>query len=193
MENRDLPSNPQLVRSFFRVVKKGTISKNLDAFASQGRMDLSTKPKSSLNFSDVDRELLQTLDRIFEKREFWPGKMIEEYVFSWTKIPGTDDKKLKEFLVKKYHIDWVYTAGIAKIEDGKTINISKKDKTISLTLISEDSEVILKINNTETDRFTAKKGNGELNIYIKKKGGDCYFCGLQLNCQLILNSRGGMQ
>lgn len=103
LEHRDLPRNPQLIRSFFRVVKKGTISKNLDAFASQGRMDLSTKPKSSLSFSDVDRELLQILDQIFEQREFRPGKMIEE------------------------------------------------------------------------------------------KGGDCYFCGLLQNCQLILNSRGGMK
>ena len=47
-------------------------------FASQGRMDLSTRPRSSLSFSDVDRELLQTLDKIFEQREFRPGKMIEE-------------------------------------------------------------------------------------------------------------------
>ncbi len=78
LEHKDLPKNPQLIRSFFRVVKEGKISKNLDAITSQGRMDLSTRPKSSLSFSDVDRELLQILDQIFEQREFRPGKMIEE-------------------------------------------------------------------------------------------------------------------
>jgi hypothetical protein len=78
LEHKDLPRNPELIRSFFRIVKEGKISKNLDAITSQSRMDLATKPKSSLSFSDVDRELLQTLDKIFEQREFQPGKMIEE-------------------------------------------------------------------------------------------------------------------
>jgi hypothetical protein len=99
------------------------------------------------------------------------------YVFSWMKVPGTDDKRLKEFLGKKYHIDWVYTAGIAKSEDGKTISISEEDTTLSLTLNDEDSEVILKIDNIETDEFIAKEENGELNIYeksIKDLLGDAY-------------------
>jgi len=88
-----------------------------------------------------------------------------QYVFSWTKIPGTDDKRLKEFLGKKYHINWVYTARIDKSEDGKTIRISKADTTLSLTLNDKDSEIILKIDNIEKDKFIAKEENGELNIY----------------------------
>jgi len=87
-------------------------------------------------------------------------------LFSWTKIPGTDDERLKEFLKKRYHIDWVYTAGFVKSEDGKTINISKEDITLSLTLNDEESDVILKIDNIETDKFIAKKENGELKIYL---------------------------
>lgn len=78
LEHKDLPRNPELIRSFFRKVREGKISMNLDAITSQSRMDLSTRPKSSLSFSDVDRELLQTLDKIFEQREFRPGKMILE-------------------------------------------------------------------------------------------------------------------
>jgi ATP-dependent helicase/nuclease subunit B len=78
LEHKDLPRSPELIRSFFRKVRERKISMNLDAITSQRRMDLSTRPKSSLSFSDVDSELLQTLDRIFEKREFRPGKMIEE-------------------------------------------------------------------------------------------------------------------
>jgi hypothetical protein len=109
-------------------------------------------------------------------------------LFSWTKIPGTDDERLKEFLKKRYHIDWVYTAGFVKSEDGKTINISKEDITLSLTLNDEESDVILKIDkeditlsltlndeesdvilkidNIETDKVIAKNENGELKIYL---------------------------
>ena len=89
----------------------------------------------------------------------------ENYVFSWTKKQGTDDEKLKVFLTKRYHIDWTYTAGFVKSEDGKTINISNEDITISLALNNDESEVILKIDNIETDTFIVKKENGELNIY----------------------------
>ena len=78
LDHKDLPKKPELMRSFFRIVKEGKIKKKLDAFPNQERMDLSTKPKSSLNFSDVDRELLLTLDQIFEQREFRPRKMIDE-------------------------------------------------------------------------------------------------------------------
>lgn len=94
-----------------------------------------------------------------------PEGVEDEYVFNWKKIPGINDKRLKEFLGKKYNIDWVSTAGISKSEDGKTISISKEDKKLSLTLNDEKSKVILKIDNKETDKFMAKEENGELNIY----------------------------
>jgi hypothetical protein len=41
-------------------------------------MDLQTRPKSSLSFQDVDRDLLGTLDRIFEERTFSLGRAIDE-------------------------------------------------------------------------------------------------------------------
>ena len=88
-------------------------------------------------------------------------------VFSWPRVPGTDERKLKDFLERFYDIDWVHTARVAKSEDGKTISISKDDKTLSLTLNNDDSEVILKIDDIETDKnkFMAKEENGELKIY----------------------------
>lgn len=76
--HKDLPKEPKLIKSFFRLVKKGTIANKLDAFPDAGRMDLQTRPKSSLTFSEVDRDLLQTLDRIFEEREFLPGQVIDD-------------------------------------------------------------------------------------------------------------------
>ncbi len=89
----------------------------------------------------------------------------ETFVFSWTKVPGTDDDRLKEYLGKRYNIDWIYRAGIVKSEDGKTIDISQEDSILSLALNDDESEVLLKIDNITTDKFIAKMENGNLNIY----------------------------
>jgi hypothetical protein len=77
LNNADLPKDPKLLRSFFRLVKKGTIANKLDAFPNDGRMDLQTRPKSSLSFLEIDKDLLNTLDCIYERREFLPGRAID--------------------------------------------------------------------------------------------------------------------
>ena len=77
LDQADLPRDPKLLRSFFRVIKNGRIANRLDAFPNEGRMDLQTRPKSSLTFLEIDSELLNTLDRIYEQREFRPSKMID--------------------------------------------------------------------------------------------------------------------
>ena len=77
LDQADLPRDPKLLRSFFRIIKKGTIANRLDAFPNEARMDLQTRPKSSLTFLEIDRELLNTLDRIYEQREFKPSRMID--------------------------------------------------------------------------------------------------------------------
>lgn len=77
LDQIDLPKNPKLLKSFFRLVKKGKIANKLDAFPNEGRMDLQTRPKSSLSFLEIDKGLLDTLDRIYEQREYLPGRMID--------------------------------------------------------------------------------------------------------------------
>jgi len=77
LDQEDLPTDPKLLRSFFRLIKKGTIANKLDALPHEGRMDLQTRPKSSLSFLEIDSELLNTLDRIYEQREFLPGRAID--------------------------------------------------------------------------------------------------------------------
>jgi ATP-dependent helicase/DNAse subunit B len=72
-----LPKNPALMRSFFRIIKSGNISLKLDAFPDEGRMEMHDKGKTSLTFSDIDRDLLATLDGIFEARQFLPGRTID--------------------------------------------------------------------------------------------------------------------
>jgi hypothetical protein len=86
----------------------------------------------------------------------------ELYVFSWT---DNDDQRLKEFLGKRYDIDWLNNATITKSDDKKTICMSNDGATLSLTLNNGESEVILKIDNIETDKFIARMENNVLNIY----------------------------
>ena len=78
LDQEDIPKNPKLLRSFFRIVKKGTIANRLDACPNENRMDLQSRPKSSLTFLEIDKELLNILDRIYEQREFLPGRLIME-------------------------------------------------------------------------------------------------------------------
>ena len=73
-----LPKSPALIRSFFRIIKDGSISLKLDTFPNEDRMEMQSQGKKTLTFEDIDRELLATLDRIFEERIFLPGSAIDD-------------------------------------------------------------------------------------------------------------------
>jgi len=87
------------------------------------------------------------------------------YLFSWDEIPGNDNWKLIEFLGQMYGIDWVKTAKIEKIDDGRTINISTEKNSLSLRLNDEKNKVNLKIDDGRIDELNARTENSKLNIY----------------------------
>jgi len=89
----------------------------------------------------------------------------DRYVFSWEDIPGKDDGRLKGFLIQRFEIDWIRSAHIEKIDNGKTIKISTGHNFIYLKLNNIEDEVILEINDVEKDRFEATMESGKLNIY----------------------------
>ena len=72
-----LPKNPVLIKSFFRIIKDGTISLKLDTFPNENRMEMQSKSKMDLTFEEIDIDLLATLDGIFEERVFLPGSAID--------------------------------------------------------------------------------------------------------------------
>ena len=90
-------------------------------------------------------------------------------MFSWDEIPGNDDERIIEYLKDELKIEWAKTENISKIDDGKTIIVSNKEKSISLKLNDEKTKINLKIDDVRADEFTVKTENGKLNIYEKRR------------------------
>ena len=97
--------------------------------------------------------------------EFADRKYYLSYLFSWDDITGNDEEKLKEFLKQKFGVNWVTTAQIVQIDNGKTIMVSFQENYLSLKLNDEQTEVNLEIDDGRTDKFVAKIENSKLNIY----------------------------
>jgi hypothetical protein len=66
-----------------------------------------------------------------------------EFLFSWDEIPGNDNVRLKEFLERKYSIDWLKTAKIEKTDNNKMIMISNRKNSLSLRLNDKKTRLIL--------------------------------------------------
>jgi hypothetical protein len=89
-----------------------------------------------------------------------------QYLFDWNKIPGGDEKILKEFLKLNYGIDPATIIRIEKCDDNSSIKISTR--TITALLKLSGNSVKLEISDGRTDEFDAREQNGQLNIYSKK-------------------------
>lgn len=95
--------------------------------------------------------------------------IVRDSYFGWDEIPeiGIPKKKgrLTEFLNQDIGIDWVKTAKFEKIDNGRTIRISTKTKSLWLRLNDKKTKVYLKSYDGRTDDFIVKTENGKLNIY----------------------------
>ncbi len=90
-----------------------------------------------------------------------------KFLFSWDEIPEHNGK-LIEFIKQNYNIDWVDTAKIKKIDDGRTIIILTEKNSLSLKLNDEKTKINLIIDDVRADEFIAKTENNKLNIYTNK-------------------------
>lgn len=100
---------------------------------------------------------------------------IDKYLFSWNKIPGTDNEKLMEFLKHDLNIDWAETAKIEKIDNDNIIRVYNGINSLSLRLNDKKTIVYLKINNNRNHEFIVKTEKDELNIYNKNNYWDGLF------------------
>lgn len=94
--------------------------------------------------------------------EFAPR--MERYLFNWNEIPGNDNERLIKYL-QKFAINWVKTAKIEKIEDGKIIKVSTDKNYLSLKLNDEETKVILKTDDGFTLPLIVIRGTDEQGIY----------------------------
>lgn len=58
----------------------------------------------------------------------------ETYLFSWDDVPGNDNNRLIDHLVKTLNIDWAEDAKIDKSGTGKTITVKKEKNSLELEL-----------------------------------------------------------
>jgi RHS repeat-associated protein len=138
--------------------------KNIDNMSEDFKWERLALLKAEVFYNTPEERKLDSLGRVIQDIQ-----INDEYVVDWNKIPGTDDIGLREFLCKTYNIDWINNAEILKSEDQKIIIMSIEDKTLSLELNDEKSEVILKIGDVRTENFAVRKENDEIHIY-KRNG-----------------------
>jgi len=132
------------------------------------RADVTIPDNSNINEIPVDYEKLNDSDPP-DPRDFLTSIFSGyEYLFSWDKIPGDNDGRLKKFLKKQFRADWVETAKIEKVDDGKTIKVSAEKNSLMLRLNNEKTEVSLRIDDEITDNLIAKMEKNKLIICIEK-------------------------
>lgn len=96
--------------------------------------------------------------------------LLDEYLFSWDKIPGDESKRLNHFLMKNYKTNWIANAKIEKI--GYTIKITSGGDSFSIELNDKKTKAYLKINNDIDDildEFIVKKEDDQFKIYISSE------------------------
>lgn len=115
---------------------------------------------------------LLILDKIAIKieelqRDILFKKMGDKYLFCWDDIPGNDNKKLKEFLIKNFNVKWIKNAKIEKSENSMTIQLSAGNifkKSLSLILNDSKTTATLTVNDI-IDEFIVKIDEDKLKVF----------------------------
>jgi len=89
----------------------------------------------------------------------------DSYLFNWDQSIGSDSGRLIEFIGQNYGLDWVKTAKIDNIDDGKAIRVYTGKNSLSLKLNPEKTEVNLTIDDGRIGQFFVKTEESQLNIY----------------------------
>lgn len=93
------------------------------------------------------------------------------YVFSWDKVLSSEKEKLRNFLRKKFDVDWVTKAKIKKINDN-TIDVSSGDKSIKIRKIPYEDDkkktIEIKPNKSKPYKLKWEKEGDKTNIYDTK-------------------------
>ena len=86
----------------------------------------------------------------------------DQYLFSWDNVPGSENKKLEDFLRQNFKMD--EPIEFTKSPDNNTIAISQHGQ---LFISLKKEKPVLTIDNQDVYEFIVKEENGKKNIYYK--------------------------
>lgn len=92
------------------------------------------------------------------------GFVYTPFLFSWNKIPGSDNERLRVF-IQNFDIDWEGGIKIEKIENGNTIRLTNGTRNLSLRINNEKTKITIEFDDGRTDELIVKNENGNLNVY----------------------------
>jgi hypothetical protein len=109
-----------------------------------------------------------TEDRLIKKfGEFIHCKFY--YLFNWDFFTKEDSEKLRNFLLHKFHFNWIKEAEICKSEDNEIeiIDLSIKEKSARVIKNDKKKNIYLKLNNNQIYNLNVniKEENGIAKIY----------------------------
>jgi len=109
----------------------------------------------------------------------------KKQVFSWSKVPGNDDKKLRSFLKKKFDVGWVENAKIRKIDNGEIVSVFSGQNSIEIHLSKNKDKATVKISDDRTYELEVEEEKGELNTYENKIITPSFPKCIKLTCGLL--------
>lgn len=102
--------------------------------------------------------------------EFKPARVPlyckKEGKICWSKIPGADDRKLQDFLMKYFDYNWVKNATIRKTNKGKTITVHGDKRSAEITISEKEDKVKFKIDDGRIYNLTKKRDKEKDELYI---------------------------
>jgi hypothetical protein len=94
------------------------------------------------------------------------SKIVTEEVFIWHGVPGSDEKRLFNFLENRFNIKWLMGAKIWKTGDGNTIRLRNKGNSLAISLDAKKMSANLIVNSKEIFQFVAESVGKENNKVV---------------------------
>jgi hypothetical protein len=93
------------------------------------------------------------------------------FLFSWSKVPGSDSERLLRHLKEGHNVSWAEIAEIQKSNNGRIIKIFPEEShdyegSAEIWIDKNEENAILEIDGIKISALKVKHENGELNIYI---------------------------
>ena len=146
----------------FIIILKNVLQNHRDSIIFKIFLDPYIKRDTLLQIKSTSRisricsylhECCEATERAIESINRSSNGYFKEQVFLWQDVPGDDAWRLKDFLNRKFNVNWLENAEIRKADEN-TIKISHGSKSISIKLNDKKDKAILTINRKNVYEFT---------------------------------------